>query len=168
MCLCCEVDLWIECGWVFVNGEQILELGLCIDVDVEIVIMKEVEKDQVKQVIILFNKLIGYVFGQLEVDCKLVVMLIIVESWVCQGGGLEFKLWMLCGLVLVGWFDIDFIGLLVFMQDGCIVKKLIGEDSQVEKEYFVWVSGEMVLGGLKLMQYGFELDGKLFKLVWVK
>ena len=53
-------------------------------------------------------------------------------------------------------------------QDGRVAKKLIGDDSQVEKEYLVRVAGEMIPDGLKLLQHGLELDGKPLKHAWVK
>lgn len=168
MCSRREADLWIERGWVFVNGERISELGSRISPDAEIVISKEAKLDQAKQVTILLNKPIGYVSGQPEADCKPAVTLISAESWVRQSGDPEFKPWMLRGLAPAGRLDIDSTGLLVFTQDGRIAKKLIGEDSQVEKEYLVRVSGEMVPGGLKLLQHGLELDGKPLKPAWVK
>lgn len=168
MCSRREADLWIERGWVFVNGERISELGSRISPDAEIVISKEAKLDQAKQVTILLNKPIGYVSGQPEADCKPAVTLISAESGVRQSGDPEFKPWMLRGLAPAGRLDIDSTGLLVFTQDGRIAKKLIGEDSQVEKEYLVRVSGEMVPGGLKLLQHGLELDGKPLKPAWVK
>jgi len=163
-----EADLWIERGWVFVDGEQISELGSRIEPDAEITITKEAVKDQAKQVTILLNKPVGYVSGQPEADCKPAVTLISAETWVRQSGDPEFKPWMLRGLAPAGRLDIDSTGLLVFTQDGRIAKKLIGEDSLAEKEYLVRVSGEMIPGGLKLLQHGLELDGKPLKQAWVK
>ena len=72
------------------------------------------------------------------------------------------------GLAPAGRLDIDSTGLLVLTQDGRVAKKLIGEDSQAEKEYLVRVSGELIPGGLRLLQFGLELDGKPLKQAWVK
>jgi len=163
-----EADLWIERGWVLVDGERISELGSRIDPNAEITIAKEAEKDQAKQVTILLNKPIGYVSGQPEADCKPAVTLISAETWVRQSGDPEFKPWMLRGLAPAGRLDIDSTGLLIFTQDGRIAKKLIGEDSQVEKEYLVRVSGQMLPNGLELLRHGLELDGKPLKQAWVK
>jgi len=168
MCSRREADLWIERGWVLVDGERISELGSRIDPNAEISISKEAEKDQAKQVTILLNKPVGYVSGQPEADCKPAVTLISAETWVRQSGDPEFKPWMLRGLAPAGRLDIDSTGLLVFTQDGRVAKKLIGEDSPVEKEYLVRVSGEMIPNGLKLLQHGLELDGKPLKPAWVK
>ena len=168
MCSRREADLWIERGWVFVDGVQICELGSRISPDAEITITKEAVKDQAKQVTILLNKPVGYVSGQPEADCKPAVTLISAETWVRQSGDPEFKPWMLRGLAPAGRLDIDSTGLLVFTQDGRVAKKLIGDDSQVEKEYLVRVSGEMIPGGLKLLQHGLSLDGKPLRPAWVK
>ena len=45
-------------------------------------------------------------------------------------------------------------------QDGRIAKQLIGDDSEVEKEYLVRVQGQLSEQGLKLLNHGLELDGR--------
>jgi 23S rRNA pseudouridine2604 synthase len=67
---------------------------------------------------------------------------------------------MLKGLAPAGRLDIDSTGLLVLTQDGRIAKQLIGDDSEVEKEYLVRVSGQLSEQGLKLLNHGLELDGR--------
>ena len=168
MCSRREADLWIERGWVFVDGERISELGSRIKPDAEITISKEATKDQEKQVTILLNKPVGYVSGQPEPGFIPAVTLITAENQLRQAGNPQFKPWMLRGLAPAGRLDIDSTGLLVLTQDGRVAKKLIGEDSQAEKEYLVRVSGQLVPGGLRLLQYGLELDGKPLKQAWVK
>ncbi|MCG2576552.1 pseudouridine synthase [Dechloromonas sp. XY25] len=163
-----EADLWIERGWVFVNGEPVSELGSRIDPSAEISISKEAQKDQAKQVTILLHKPVGYVSGQPEPGCIPAVTLITPEAQVVQSGDPEFKPWMLRGLAPAGRLDIDSTGLLVLTSDGRVAKRLIGEDSEAEKEYLVRVSGEMIEGGLDLLRHGLELDGKPLKQAWVK
>ncbi len=163
-----EADLWIERGWVFVDGEQISELGTRIDPAAEITISKEAEKDQAKAVTILLHKPVGYVSGQPEPDCVPAVTLITAENQLPNSGGPEFKPWMLRGLAPAGRLDVDSTGLLVLTSDGRVAKRLIGEDSDAEKEYLVRVSGQMIQGGLDLLRHGLELDGKPLKQAWVK
>jgi 23S rRNA pseudouridine2604 synthase len=163
-----EADLWIERGWVFVDGLPISELGSRIDPAAAITIAREAERDQAKQVTILLHKPIGYVSGQPEPGCKPAVALISAETWVPQAGDPEFKPWMLRGLAPAGRLDIDSTGLLVLTQDGRIARKLIGEDSDIEKEYLVRVSGKMIPGGLERLRHGLQLDGKPLKPAWVK
>ena len=168
MCSRREADLWIERGWVFVDGERINELGTRIKADADISISKEAKHDQAKQVTVLLNKPIGYVSGQPEPGFTPAITLITAENQVKQSGDPEFKPWMLRNLAPSGRLDIDSTGLLVLTQDGRVAKKLIGDDSQVEKEYLVRVAGEMIPDGLKLLQHGLELDGKPLKQAWVK
>ena len=163
-----EADLWIERGWVFVDGVQVAELGSRIDPSAEITVSTEAKKDQAKAVTILLHKPVGYVSGQPEPGCTPAVTLIGTDNQVVQPGDPEFKPWMLRGLAPAGRLDVDSTGLLVLTSDGRVAKKLIGDDSQTEKEYLVRVSGQMIAGGLELLRHGLELDGKALKPAWIK
>ena len=168
MCSRREADLWIERGWVFVDGERISELGTRIKPDADIAISKEAKQDQAKQVTVLLNKPVGYVSGQPEPGFTPAIILITAENQLRQSGDPDFKPWMLRNLAPSGRLDIDSTGLLVLTQDGRVARKLIGDDSQVEKEYLVRVTGEMIPHGLKLLNHGLELDGQPLKPARVK
>jgi len=168
MCSRREADLWIERGWVFVDGERISELGTRIDPLAEISISKEAKQDQAKQVTVLLNKPVGFVSGQPEPGSTPAITLIKAESQVRQSGDPEFRPWMLRSLAPAGRLDVDSTGLLVLTQDGRVAKKLIGDDSKVEKEYLVRVTGQMITNGLKLLNHGLELDGQPLKPARVK
>jgi 23S rRNA pseudouridine2604 synthase len=73
---------------------------------------------------------------------------------------LRFSPQHLKGLAPAGRLDIDSTGLLVLTQDGRIAKQLIGENSAVEKEYLVRVSGRLSAEGLARLNHGLELDGE--------
>ncbi|HND84787.1 MAG TPA: pseudouridine synthase, partial [Pseudobdellovibrionaceae bacterium] len=79
------------------------------------------------------------------------------------GQGPAVQATTLRGLAVAGRLDIDSQGLLIFTQDGRIAKKLIGENSDVEKEYLVRVKGQLSEEQLKLLNHGLELDGKPLK-----
>ena len=77
------------------------------------------------------------------------------------------------GLAPAGRLDIDSIGLLVLTQDGRVARQLIGEDSEIEKEYLVRVTYQSERGAeslnvqavfplekLKLLCHGLSLDGQ--------
>ena len=64
---------------------------------------------------------------------------------------------------MAGRLDIDSQGLLLFTQDGRLAKKLIGENSEIEKEYLVRFNGNLSEAKLKKLRSGLELDGKLLK-----
>ncbi len=163
-----EADLWIERGWVYVNGEPVSELGARIDPQASITISQDARKDQAKAVTILLHKPVGYVSGQPEPGSVPAVTLVTAENQLPNSGGPEFKPWMLRGLAPAGRLDIDSTGLLVLTSDGRVAKRLIGENSDAEKEYLVRVSGQMIPGGLELLRHGLELDGKPLRQAWVK
>jgi 23S rRNA pseudouridine2604 synthase len=48
----------------------------------------------------------------------------------------------------------------VLTQDGRIAKQLVGENSEVEKEYLVRVEGKLPKDKLALLNHGLELDGE--------
>jgi 23S rRNA pseudouridine2604 synthase len=67
------------------------------------------------------------------------------------------------GLAPAGRLDIDSTGLLILTQDGRIAKQLIGENSRIEKEYLVRVTGKLAKDGLALLQHGLSLDGEVLR-----
>lgn len=163
-----EADAWIERGWVFVDGQPVSELGTRIDPDARIAISQDARENQARQVTVLLHKPVGYVSGQPEPGCTPAVTLVSAENQIRAAGDPDFKPWMLRGLAPAGRLDVDSTGLLVLTQDGRVARRLIGDDSDVEKEYLVRVSGQMIAGGLKLLNHGLELDGKPLKPARVK
>lgn len=51
----------------------------------------------------------------------------------------------------------------MFTQDGRVAKQLIGEHSQIEKEYLVRITGQLTREGLMLLNHGLQLDGQALK-----
>ena len=76
---------------------------------------------------------------------------------------MKFRPGHLRGLAPAGRLDIDSTGLIVFTQDGRIAKRLIGQDSEVEKEYLVRVEGTLDEESMALLRHGMELDGVKLK-----
>ena len=112
----------------------------------------------------MINKPIGYVSGQAENDYKPAIKLVKPDNQFSDDKSKKtFIRQHLKGLAPAGRLDIDSTGLLVLTQDGRIAKKLIGQDSEVEKEYLVRVSGNMIENGMELLHHGLELDGKELK-----
>lgn len=163
-----EADLWIERGWVFVDGQRITELGTRIDPQAEISLATGAREDQARQVTILLNKPVGYVSGQPEPGCTPAVVLVSAENQVKGPGDPDFKPSMLRGLAPAGRLDVDSTGLLVFTQDGRVARQLIGDESKVEKEYLVRIAGALTSQGLALLNHGLELDGKVLRPARVK
>jgi 23S rRNA pseudouridine2604 synthase len=164
LCYRREADRYIERGLVFVDGVRITELGTKISPDAQVELSQEGLARQQTQVTILLNKPVGYVSGQPEDGYKPAASLINASSrWKEDRSPRRFNPTQLKGLEPAGRLDIDSNGLLVLTQDGRIARKIIGEDSHVDKEYLVRVTGKLSADGLKLLNHGLSLDDKKLK-----
>lgn len=156
-----EADEYIAQGLVFVNGERINILGLKVEPDVEIELAGKAQQKQNDLVTIILNKPVGYVSAQPEKGYEPAIRLITAET--------QFKMFPnetslqfgdLKGIAVVGRLDIDSQGLLIFTQDGRLARKIIGENSPIEKEYLVRYQGELTKEKINSLRFGLELDGK--------
>jgi 23S rRNA pseudouridine2604 synthase len=164
-----EADAWIERGWVRVNGQPAV-MGQPVAANARIEIDRQAEQQQRLQVTILINKPVGYVSGQAEDGHEPAVVLVQPQNrWSECNSRMRWGHEQLRGLAPAGRLDIDSIGLLVLTQDGRVARQLIGEDSDMEKEYLVRVSyGHESLNvqaafppdKLALLCHGLSLDGQ--------
>jgi 23S rRNA pseudouridine2604 synthase len=169
MCSRREADRLIEQGLILVNGDVINTLGIKFTDDIEIKLDARAMEMQAERVTIMINKPIGIVSGQAEDDYVPAVRLIKQESQSDQdqtGLGLQAKHFN--GLAPAGRLDIDSQGLLVMTQDGRIAKQLIGENSDIEKEYLVRIKGDVTEQQIEQLCFGLELDGKPLKQAKIK
>ncbi|MGR9701004.1 pseudouridine synthase [Pandoraea sputorum] len=168
-----EADEWIAKGWVRVDGKVVKELGTKILPTQEITVVQAAQKEQAGRVTILLHKPVGYVSGQAEDGYDPAVVLVTSEHhWAEDDAGVRFSPSHLRSLAPAGRLDIDSTGLLVLTQDGRIAKQLIGEDSDIEKEYLVRVSynehsqnvqAHFPADRLALLRHGLELDDQPLK-----
>lgn len=157
-----EADAYIEKGLVMVDGVIVDQLGTKVDPKAKITLEAQALKQQKSLATIILNKPIGYVSSQPEPQYTPAIRLITPAN---QFGTSKQKLSPehMKGLAVAGRLDIDSQGLLLFTQDGRIAKKVIGEDSKIEKEYIVRVEGKLPPDQLKLLNHGLSLDGKALK-----
>ncbi|SEK27175.1 23S rRNA pseudouridine2604 synthase [Roseateles sp. YR242] len=166
-----EADEWIEAGWVTVDG-KLAELGQRVGPDVKIEIDPAARQEQAQRVTILLHKPIGYVSGQAEDGYEPASVLVKADTHWAEdpATGIHWAPGHGRNLAPAGRLDIDSTGLLVLTQDGRIARHLIGEDSNVEKEYLVRVTMEqgnpevpaqhqLDPRALALLNHGLELDG---------
>ena len=159
-----EADEWIENGWVRVDGRVVDTLGVRVSPQARIEVDPAALAHQGEKVTILLHKPVGYVSGQAEDGYQPAVVLIRPENrWAEDPTPIRFKPGHLRGLAPAGRLDIDSTGLLVFTQDGRVARHLIGQDSEVEKEYLVRVEGTLSDEGMALLRHGLELDGVKLK-----
>jgi 23S rRNA pseudouridine2604 synthase len=163
-----EADEWIEAGFVRVDG-QLAVLGLRVGPQARIEIDPRARHEQLQRMTVLLHKPVGYVSGQAEDGYAPAATLVTrANRWSedrLRGPSLGSG--VLRGLAPAGRLDIDSTGLLVLTQDGRIARTLIGEDSNVEKEYLVRVRrvqpGPLPAEALARLHHGLWLDGKPLK-----
>jgi len=157
-----EADDWITAGWVKVNG-RIAELGQRIRGDETIDVDSAAARQQARRVTILLHKPLGYVSGQAEDGNEPASTLIRPANRWEEDRGASWQPGHGRGLAPAGRLDMDSTGLLVLTQDGRIARHLIGEDSDVEKEYLVRVQplqpGSFNPDDIERLREGLSLDG---------
>jgi 23S rRNA pseudouridine2604 synthase len=167
-----EADDWIERGWVRVDGQP-ATMGQQVSPQARITVERQARDQQAERVTILLHKPVGYVSGQAEDGHPPAVTLVQGRShWRGDHSQRRFQPAQLRGLAPAGRLDIDSVGLLVLTQDGRIARQLIGEDSDVEKEYLVRVAygdtreqvqAAVPAQAIARLRHGLSLDGQALK-----
>jgi 23S rRNA pseudouridine2604 synthase len=171
-----EADEWIARGWVKVNGVVVQELGSKVPPSLDasaITVSSAARGQQRARVTVLINKPIGYVSGQAEDGYEPAAVLFMPQNrWQQDAAPLSFSREQQQSLAPAGRLDIDSTGLLVLTQDGRIARQLIGEDSDIDKEYLVRVAlpgvsvnveSRFAREDLRLLNHGLSLDGERLK-----
>lgn len=160
-----EADDFIATGLVRVNGVTVSELGTKVMPNVSITLEAAAMRHQKNLVTIILNKPIGYVSAQPEKGSGYEPAIRLVNDRTQFGNQRLLQRGDLQGIAVVGRLDIDSQGLLIFTQDGRLAKKIIGENSSIEKEYVVrvhYTGPEKTLPPekLKLLNFGLSIDGQ--------
>lgn len=146
-----EADKLIKDGKVKVNGEIIINPAIQVGENDKIIC--DIEDYKSEKIYIKLNKPVGYVVSNNKKEGKPIYKL------------LDEKLKK---LYPVGRLDKDSKGLILFTNDGVFSRKIIGEESECEKEYYVKLEGNILDGALKKLEFGISLDGKKLKPAIVK
>lgn len=143
-----EADRYIERGEVLVDGEVVSTLGTKVSPDATIRLIPSARKQQANKATLILNKPVGYVSTQPEKGYKAAIELLPPKYR---------------KMSTAGRLDIESKGLLVFTEDGTVVKQIIGENAEMEKEYLVRILGKITEGKLDKLRFGLSLDGKRLK-----
>lgn len=162
-----EADEYISRGLVKVDGEIVDQLGTKVNEKAYIELLSEAQQKQDDKVTIILNKPLGFVSNQPEKNYQPAITLIKPENQDPKDKK-KLKPHHLKKLAVAGRLDINSTGLLVLTQDGQMAKKLIGQDSNIEKEYIVYVEGIITQKKLNLLSHGLKLDDKSLKPARVK
>lgn len=146
-----EADKLIQNGMVKVNGEIITNPAVQVSKNDKVEC--DIKTYKYDKIYIKLNKPRGYVVSSNKNEGKPIYNLI----------KHEFD-----NIYPVGRLDKDSNGLILLTNDGVFSKKIIGENTNCEKEYFVKVNDNVPDGALKKLEYGLTLDGQKLKPAKVK
>lgn len=139
-----KAEEWITAGRVSVNGEK-AHLGDRADLDRdEITVDGRPLRPSQGQVYLMLHKPRGYVTTLSDEKGRKTVAQLV--------SGCGRRVWP------VGRLDLDSEGLLILTDDGELTQRLLHPSHEVEKEYLVWVTGN-VEKALPILSSPMELDG---------
>ncbi len=138
------VEEWIVAGRVRVNGE-VAQLGAKADLERDrIEVDGKLLKPGGERTYLMLNKPRGYVTTLSDEKGRRTVAQLV--------SGCGKRVWP------VGRLDLDSEGLLILTDDGDLTQKLLHPSHEIEKEYLVWVTGD-VNQGIPVLSAPMELDG---------
>lgn len=137
-------EAWIQDGRVTVNGRR-AELGDRADLDRDEILVDGVALSRgEKHTYLMLNKPRGYVTTLSDEKGRKTVAHLV--------SGCGMRVWP------VGRLDMDSEGLLILTDDGELTQRLLHPSHEIEKEYLVWVTGD-VNRALPILSAPMELDG---------
>lgn len=153
-----KAEEFISKGLVLVDGKIVVEQGVKINPKIQKVeILAKAEQILQRQFTIILNKPIGYV-SNLPLKCEIEAKkLITKKNFYGNSKDISLILKNIKSFSVAGRLDKDSRGLLVLTQDGTVAKKIIGENSKIEKEYFVKILGEITKKEIRKMSNGMQL-----------
>lgn len=152
-----EAEDLIAKGLVSIDGARVEDPGRKIEPGQTLEVGDSHAKPQIS---VMINKPVGVVSAQPEGDQIPAARLLTRANLIGPPRNMPNKRTRLAPL---GRLDQDSRGLLVLSEDGVLAKALIGEHSQLDKEYLVRVAGEITEKKLALLRHGLALDGKQLK-----
>ncbi|MBX9745306.1 MAG: rRNA pseudouridine synthase [Hyphomonadaceae bacterium] len=152
-----EAEELIAKGLVSIDGERVNDPGRKIEPGQTL----ELAQSNAQPLIsIVINKPVGFVSSQPEPGQTPAARLLTRENLVGAAAIMPGKTTSLAPL---GRLDQDSRGLLLLSEDGVLAKALVGEESKLDKEYLVRVSGQIDDRKLGLLRHGLMLDNKQLK-----
>ncbi len=148
-----EAELFIEGGWVTVDGEVIEEPQFKVE-NQKVELNSDAKADAPEPVTLLLHKP-----AALDADSALKLITPGTLSVEHSYGKRPLKGHFL-RLEAISTLQANASGLMIFSQDWKILRKLTDDRSKIEQEYVVEVSGDMVAHGLNRLNHGMTYKGK--------
>lgn len=155
-----EAESLIVQGLVSIDGETVGDVGRKIEHGQTLVLADRAQARLEGALTVMIHKPVGVVSAQPDPGQVPAVRLLTRAALVGESAVIPDRD---TKLAPVGRLDMDSRGLLILSEDGVVAKAVIGPTSELEKEYFVRVSGLITGKKLALLRHGLELDGRQLK-----
>jgi len=153
-CSRAEATLYIEGAGVTVDGVVVEEPGFRVTGQEQIALLPDADLTPIEDVTILLHKPAGMLVAN-------VPELIVAENQATEDrSGIRFLKRHLKELVMLDPLENAAGGMLIFTQDWRVKRKLVDDWSRVEQEFVVEVSGQIIEGGLQLLNQSINFNGK--------
>lgn len=162
-------EKWVENQWISVDGEILKSPGQVIDPRSLILVNVKAQYEVSDQVTVILNKPPGFVSTFNDPKYAHALSLIQKKNFYTpkdintSSYALSYKEFDPVKLGPAGRLDAPSRGLMLYTQDGTLAKKIIGETSEIDKEYIVKVKGSITPDKLKKLGFGLSLDGQKLK-----
>lgn len=156
-----EAELYIEGGWVKVDGQVVEVVGYRVQPQQQVELLPDAALDTAEPVTILLHKPAGVDASADGAGANPLLQFITPDNRAADDKSeLKFLQRHLRDLRMLMPLVISASGLLVFSQDWRVVRKLVEDADRIEQEYVVEVTGELVPNGLALLSHGLTWNGK--------
>ncbi len=156
-----EAEIYVEGGWVTVDGLLVEEAGYRVDAAQKLELLPGARLQEIEPVTILLHKPAGLASTTGDYGINAALALISADNLAPDDrSGLRFLKKHLAGLKAVDTLETMAGGLQVFTQDWHVSRKLVEDAAKVEYEYIVEVTGELQADGLALLNHGLKFSGK--------
>jgi len=151
-----EAELYIEGGYVLVDGVTVEEPGARVEPQQSVALAPDASLLEITPVTIIVNKPEGVNAG-IGTDGKPILACLREEARVETVRGERFLKCHLKNLTMEPWLDTQATGLVVLTQEFGVSRRL---QEGLEQEFIVEVKGNIIANGLALLNHGLPFNGK--------
>jgi len=163
-----EAEGLIERGLVMIDGEALTNPGHKIEPGQTLTLKEAGQQALDAKITAVLHKPVGIVSAQPE-DGQIPAARLIKRDTLYNPKGHRTPVpSSRTVLAPLGRLDMDSRGLLLLSEDGVLAKAIIGPQTALEKEYLVYVKGDITEEKLSLLRHGLELDDRQLKPAIIK
>ena len=156
-CTRADAELYIQNGWVSVDG-RVVEAPQHPVTDELVALADDARLEAAEPATILLHKPAG--FDTIRGTRPAAALVKPATHWADDPSGVRVLQRHFLRLTPLVPLDAEASGLMVFSQDGRVWKRLTEDAAEIEHEYLVEVSGELVPYGLKRLNHGLSYGGR--------